>query len=206
VLFKQSFWAGIADGSITMTFRRWKRCQAVAGHRYRTAAGIIEADAVDVVDPARISNPEARRSGYPSAVALVADLRGTPEQPVYRIRFHRVDEPDPRAVKAATDALTDADVADIDARLDRLDRASSHGPWTAAVLALIAEHPARRAGDLAPMSDRELQPFKTDVRKLKNLGLTLSLEVGYELSPRGRAYRRLSRRTPAPGSGPAAPR
>ncbi len=126
--------------------------------------------------------------------------------PVYRIRFHKVDEPDPRAVKAATDALTDADVADIDARLDRLDRASSHGPWTAAVLAVIAEHPARRAGDLAPMFDRELQPFKTDVRKLKNLGLTLSLEIGYELSPRGRAYLQLSRRTPAPGSEPAAPR
>jgi hypothetical protein len=27
-----------------------------------------------------------------------------------------------------------------------------------------------------------------DVRKLKNLGLTLSLRVGYELSPRGIAY------------------
>jgi hypothetical protein len=30
-----------------------------------------------------------------------------------------------------------------------------------------------------------------DVRKLKNLGLTLSLEKGYRLSPRGEAYLRL---------------
>jgi hypothetical protein len=30
--------------------------------------------------------------------------------------------------------------------------------------------------------------FKLDVRKLKRLGLTESLEVGYRLSPRGRAY------------------
>ena len=195
MLFKQSFWPGIADGTITLTFRRWKRCQAVAGRRYRVmGVGIIEVEAVDIVDPARITDTEARRSGFPSATALVADLRGAADLPVYRIRFHRVDEPDPRAVKAADDALTAADVADIDARLDRLDRASSHGPWTAAVLAVIAEHPARRAGDLAPMFDRELQPFKTDVRKLKNLGLTLSLEVGYELSPRGHAYLRLSRR------------
>jgi hypothetical protein len=29
--------------------------------------------------------------------------------------------------------------------------------------------------------------FKADVRKLKELGLTESLEVGYRLSPRGRA-------------------
>ena len=35
---------------------------------------------------------------------------------------------------------------------------------------------------------RDTQPFKLDVRKLKNLGLTLSLEVGYRLSPRGEAY------------------
>jgi hypothetical protein len=37
---------------------------------------------------------------------------------------------------------------------------------------------------------RETLPFKRDVRKLKELGLTESLEVGYRLSPRGRAYRR----------------
>ncbi|MEJ7721115.1 MAG: hypothetical protein WKF58_12005 [Ilumatobacteraceae bacterium] len=36
----------------------------------------------------------------------------------------------------------------------------------------------------------ETAPFKLDVRKLKNLGLTHSLAVGYELSPRGRAYLR----------------
>jgi hypothetical protein len=34
---------------------------------------------------------------------------------------------------------------------------------------------------------REKHPFKLDVRKLKELGLTESLEVGYRLSPRGRA-------------------
>jgi hypothetical protein len=34
---------------------------------------------------------------------------------------------------------------------------------------------------------REKLPFKRDVRKLKELGLTESLLVGYRLSPRGRA-------------------
>jgi hypothetical protein len=34
----------------------------------------------------------------------------------------------------------------------------------------------------------ELQPFKLNVRKLKALGLTESLEVGYRLSPRGAAF------------------
>jgi hypothetical protein len=79
-------------------------------------------------------------------------------------------------------------VAVLDARLARLDRASSHGPWTAATLALIAARPAVRAGDLADAVGRERLAFKADVRKLKNLGLTLSLATGYQLSPRGEAY------------------
>jgi ribosomal protein S19E (S16A) len=40
---------------------------------------------------------------------------------------------------------------------------------------------------VAPDPGRERHPFKTDVRKLKELGLTESLEVGYRLSPRGQA-------------------
>ena len=113
---------------------------------------------------------------------------------VYRVEFHLAGS-DPRDALAADDRLGDADVAEIDRRLARLDAASAHGPWTGAVLDAIAHRPAVRAGDLAADFGRELQPFKTDVRKLKNLGLTMSLEVGYELSPRGRAY--LRRRTTA---------
>ena len=117
------------------------------------------------------------------------DLRGDPASPVYRIAFHAVTEPDPRAELAANATLTDDDVAEITKRLDRLDRASTHGPWTRAVLDVIAAHPATRAPDLAAGFGRETAPFKIDVRKLKNLGLTISLPVGYQLSPRGAAYR-----------------
>ena len=35
-------------------------------------------------------------AGYPDVDALVADLRGPPDLPLYRIRFHVVDGPDPR--------------------------------------------------------------------------------------------------------------
>ena len=91
---------------------------------------------------------------------------------------------------ADTEQLTDADVDEIDHRLARLDRASPRGPWTAATLAIIAERPAVRAGDLAESLGRDRPSFKLDVRKLKNLGLTISLEKGYRLSPRGAAYLR----------------
>jgi hypothetical protein len=193
VLFQARFWPLIVDGSVTVTFRRWRRRQVVAGHRYRTGHRIvgrqmIEVDAVEVVDPATITDADAVRSGHPDATTLIAQLRGDDDLPVYRIEFHRVDEPDPRSVLAANAALSPADRAEIDRRLERLDRASSHGPWTRATLGVIAERPGTRAADLAAAFGRETPPFKTDVRKLKNLGLTESLEVGYRLSPRGRAY------------------
>jgi hypothetical protein len=195
VLFDRRFWAGIADGSVTVTFRRWKRRQAVAGRRQRTVAGIIEVVAVDVVDEAEIDDEQARMAGYDSAEALLDDLRGTPDVPLYRIEFRHVDAPDPREVLADSASLSVTEVAEIDRRLDRLDRASQHGPWTAETLEVIGRRPGVRAADLAEELGRERMPFKADVRKLKNLGLTRSLEIGYRLSPRGEAY--LARRRPS---------
>ena len=176
----------IADGSVTLTFRRWKRCQAIAGHQYRTAAGRLEVEDVTVVEPKSITDADARRAGYPSADALRADLRGPDDLPLYRVVFHAATDADPREALASSAALSDDDVAEIDRRLDRLDRASAYGPWTAATLAAIAERPAVRAPDLAASFGRETAPFKLDVRKLKNLGLTLSLKIGYRLSPAAR--------------------
>ena len=190
MLFERRFRDGVERGEVTLTFRRWKRNQAVPGHRYRTSVGIIEVEAVDIVDAPAITDDEARRSGYGSAAALVADLRGTPDLPVYRIAFHHVPGPDPRDELAADSGLSGDDRADLDRRLDRLDRAAAGGPWTRAVLQTIAERPGVRAADLAASFGRETQPFKLDVRKLKALGLTVSLEVGYRLSPRGVAYLR----------------
>lgn len=197
MLFEARAWPGIADGSITLTLRRWKRRQAIAGHRYRTGAGIIEVDRVDVVDAAAVTDADARRAGYDSRGSLVADLRGAEELPLYRVAFHLVAEPDPRAVLAEIDRLSNEDIDEIDRRLDRLDRSSPRGSWTAATLEIIADRPEVRAGDLAALVGRDRASFKLDVRKLKNLGLTTSLATGYRLSPRGAAYLRgIKRRRP----------
>jgi hypothetical protein len=190
VRFLKRYWQPVAEGKVTMAFRRWKVRQVIAGRRYRTAAGIIEVDEVDVIDEGDVTDEEARLAGHPDAARLLADLPAREGLPLYRVRFHIVDEPDPRTLLAEDDQLTDEDVARISGRLDRLDRSSSHGAWTREVLLAIAENPGRRAPDLAAWFGRETQPFKNDVRKLKNLGLTLSLRIGYRLSPRGEAYLR----------------
>ena len=60
-----------------------------------------------------------------------------------------------------------------------MDGSSSRGPWTGAVLALIADRPAVVSTVLAEAIGWERQDFKLHVRRRKALGLTFSLDVGY---------------------------
>jgi hypothetical protein len=177
----------IAAGRVDLAFRRWARPMVKAGGTQRTAIGVVRFDAVDAVEMAGVSDAQARRAGFADRAALAAELDRHRDGQLYRIRLHH-DGDDPRIALREDSALDDDARTTIAARLDRLDRASSHGAWTRATLALIRDHPGVRAPDLATSVGRETQPFKLDVRKLKNLGLTISLRVGYELSPRGRAF------------------
>ena len=190
--FTKPYWSGIADGSVTVAYRWWLRPTVVPGRAYRTGGGRVEVERVDLVEPDEITESDAKAAGHRSADELIAAFPTDREgRALYRVRFHLLDEPDPREELANDADLSTDDVADIDARLARLDRASRHGPWTRQTLELIHDRPATRAPDLAASVGRETQPFKLDVRKLKNLGLTTSLKIGYELSPRGRAYLRV---------------
>ena len=177
----------IAAGRIDLAFRRWSRPTVKTGGTLHTAVGVLRIDAVDAVELASVTDRAARRAGFANRAALLAELDRHRDGQLYRIRLH-LDGEDPRIALRESAELTTDDVEGITARLDRLDRASTHGPWTRVTLALIHDRPAVRAPDLAASIGRDTQPFKTDVRKLKNLGLTISLGTGYELSPRGRAY------------------
>lgn len=185
---------GVADGSVTLAFRRWRRQDVRQGSEFRTVAGVVRVDEVSVVDPAAITDEEAALAGHPSAERLRSRLAPDESLPTYRVVLSYAGA-DPRVALRESADLTDEDVAAIDAKLDRLDRASSHGAWTMATLDVIRRRPHTRAPDLAEELGRERDPFKIDVRKLKNLGLTRSFDVGYEVSPRGLAYlARTSRR------------
>ena len=179
---------GLRDGSITVAFRRWRRGQVVTGHQYRTGAGLVLAESVEVISPGDITPELAIAAGFPGVQSAVADLRGDPDLPLYCIRFRALDGPDPRDKLASTAGLTDADVESIGKRLARLDAVSKRGPWTTEVLEQIASRPAVSSALLAADLDWDRPDYKLHVRHLKALGLTISLDVGYRLSPRGRAY------------------
>jgi hypothetical protein len=186
VLIRRVTLDAIAAGTVTSLFRRWDRPRVRVGGTQRTAVGVLEVTAVEPVAASRLTAADARAGGFPTVAALrkaqVGDGR------LYRISV-RLAGPDPRVELRSRAELTGEERSAIAERLARLDRASRSGPWTATVLDLIAGHPGVRAPDLAAGLGRETAPFKRDVRKLKELGLTESLEVGYRLSPRGEAYR-----------------
>jgi hypothetical protein len=144
---------------------------------------------VDEVALDSITDDDARRAGAGSIGDVLTMLAYRPDKPVYRIGLRYAGD-DPRVALRADDDLSVEGRAELVRRLERLDRSSPRGPWTAAVLDIIGRRPAVRAADLAVELGRDLVTFKRDVRKLKELGLTESLEVGYRLAPRAIALGR----------------
>jgi hypothetical protein len=186
MLFDQPTLQGIADGSITLAFRRWRRPSAKAGSSTRTAIGVVATESVGEVDPAEITEAEARQAGYAGLAQLRARLdRDGREGQVYRIGL-RFAGADPRVALRQAEPQ-ERELAELRARLSAMDRRSAGGPWTWQVLRMIEANEGVRAPDLAARFGRETQKFKVDVRKLKELGLTESLLVGYRISARGRA-------------------
>jgi hypothetical protein len=190
MLFAGSDRDGVAEGRITTAYRRWSEARVVEGRIYRTNAGRIEIESIRQVNPDLIADNDADviAADRQNAKDVRRRLRGNEDWPTFLVKFHLVEGPDPREELAASADFTAEELEDLKARLAKLDELSRHGAWTTDTLRLIQSKPAVRAGDLAADLNRETPAFKLDVRKLKNLGLTYSLETGYELSPRGTAY------------------
>ncbi|MEM7414762.1 MAG: hypothetical protein AAF389_04640 [Gemmatimonadota bacterium] len=186
MLLRSDTLTAVKDGRTTLQFRRWSRPTVKAGGTLLTVIGQLAIESVDVVEEAEISDADARSSGFDDKAALMAMLDGSGKTaPIHRVRL-RYAGPDPRIELRA--ALPEADeLASIRGRLDRWDRASPVGAWTHRTLAVIARRPETLAAELAVDIGLERDRFKSNVRKLKGLGLTESLRRGYRISPRGQA-------------------
>lgn len=177
---------GIAEGSITLVLRRWDEARAKAGGTQRTPVGTVRIDAVtEHPGGYRVTAAQATAAGFPSAKAAQTELDRRLAKHTYVIAVSFL-ESDERPALAADDVLADADIAAITARLDRWDAVGT--PWTRDYLRMIGDNEAVRAPELAERVGLDVPRFKRRVRQLKGIGLTISLGVGYRLSPRGRAF------------------
>lgn len=185
MLLRRAVLDRVIAGEVDLAFRRWTRPTVKTGGTLRTPAGLLRIERVVEVAIDDITPDDARRAGL-ELHELLEFLMAKTDGNVYRVEFGGV-VPDPRVALRNDSELTTEDVETLRARLDRLDRFSENGPWTRRYLGLIAANPHVRAQDLADGLGVAKDVFKNDVRKLKELGLTISHSPGYELSPRGRA-------------------
>jgi hypothetical protein len=177
--------AAIAAGDVTLAFRRWDRARVKAGTQLRTAIGLVEVVSVEQVPLSTVTAAQAHQAGFGTRQELHDFLNRKPQGTIFRIGL-RPAGPDPRVALRSDDALSDVEIAAIADRLTAMDRSSGKQPWTLPFLRLIAQRPAVRAPDLAESVGWETVVFKRYIRRLKELGLTESLDIGYRLSPRGK--------------------
>jgi hypothetical protein len=191
LLFQKRFHQGLVDGSIRTTFRQWDKPRVKPGGRYRVhPIGVVVVDSVGKVRVGALRDEDARSAGFRDREALLEYLRGAAKGPLgastelFRIELHHGGVED-FVDSALQQELSDEDV---EVLVDKLRRLDGDAPWTRRTLTLIQKNPQVAASKLAPSFGLETLPFKERVRKLKRLGLTQSYEVGYDLSPRGRAF------------------
>ena len=191
MLFQRRFHAGIAAGSVTKTFRVWSKPQVKVGGRYAVGkVGLLQVEAIEQVSLASISDADMAAAGFDSREKMTKYLRRASRTPftedttIYAVTFH-FDGADDRPTPDTAAVSTVEAVNELSSKLEGMDERSKLGPWTLAVLGVIEKQPGVVSTELANQLGRERQRFKSDVRKLKKLGLTVSLEVGYRLSPKG---------------------
>jgi hypothetical protein len=183
MLIKDETIEGIRSGKISLLFRRWSRPRAKAGGTQMTQGGVVAIDSMEIIRQAEITDEDAAKAGYSSSAKLIEHLNYR-DDPLYRISV-RFQGEDPRIALRSNADLSDDEMAELIGKLNKLDKNSRSGVWTRTFLQLIHDHPATYSGVLAKKAGMEIANFKPMVRKLKALGLTESLEVGYRLSARG---------------------
>lgn len=186
MLFKEIHLKGIKSGKVNLAFRKWKKPAVKQGSLLHTSVGMIKINNILSVTQNSITEHDAIQAGYESKTKLLRALRG--EGNIYKIEVSYHSE-DPRLKLSAQTKLTDAELEELKIKILRMDKSGKQGAWTTRVLILIMNNPKVHAIELAKRMRVEKEWLKLNIRKLKNLGLTISYaQGGYELSPLGKWY------------------
>ena len=185
MLFKQKDLQDIAIGKVNLAFRKWKRASVKKGTLLKTAIGQVEIVEIQPIKFDSIELKDAKSAGYSNLSELHAALNARSDGIIYRIivSYH---SPDPRIKLRNQINLSEEEILIIQKKLKRMDNSCRNGPWTVKILELIRDNPKVRAKDLAEKTGMTKDWLKPNIRKLKNLGLTISHPLGYEISPRGK--------------------
>lgn len=184
MLFKEKQLKAIKEGRVSLAFRCWTKPTVKKGSLLHTSVGVLTILDIKEVKATAISAKDVQLAGFESKEALLQSLRQNDNGIIYRIRlaFHSED---PRIGLRSQTEISTGELQALHEKLQRLDAFSKEGAWTIKILKLIKKHPRMRAIELAGKTGFEKDWLKINIRKLKNLGLTISHETGYEIAPLG---------------------
>ncbi len=187
MLFKEKHLNGIKSGEITLAFRRWKKPAVKSGSLLHTAVGLVEIHGIETVDEDEITYQDAVDAGFTDKAQLLKSFPQYSKGLIYKISVGYHSE-DPRIKLREQSELSAQQFSDLKKKLERMDHSGKQGPWTVKILLTIRDHPNLHAVGIARLTGFEKEWLKLHIRKLKNLGLTISHTVGYELSPLGEYF------------------
>lgn len=189
MLFKKIHLEGIKSGNVNLAFRKWQKPSVKKGTHLHTSIGLVEIKSIEVVQQNDITDKDAVDAGFKYREELLKSLSTTSKGAIFKITVGYYSE-DPRIKLREQTKLSEREFTDLVNKLDRLDKYSKAGMWTRKVLLTIKENPNLHAIGIAKQTGFQKEWLKINIRKLKNLGLTISHTVGYELSPKGKAFLR----------------
>lgn len=184
MLFKEKHLNGIKSGEITLAFRRWQKPVVKSGTLLHTPIGLVEILGIEPVEEDEITYLDAVNAGFSDKSELLKSFLPFRKGFIFKIsvRYHSED---PRIKLREQTEVSSQEFSGLKKKLERMDHSSKNGPWTEIVLLTIRNHPNLHAVGIAKLTGFEKEWLKLHIRKLKNLGLTISHTVGYELSPLG---------------------
>lgn len=187
MLFKKDILEQIGKGTVTMAYRRWAKPAVKPGSTLLTAVGVLQVISVKEITYDSITDKNIQQAGLSSRAQLDKELSFKKEGILYKIVF-RLQGEDPRLALREETNITVEEFEQLKTKLEKMDKTSRYGPWTETILKLITKHPGKHAIFFAEKLGMEKDWLKLHIRKLKNLGLTISLSVGYEIAPRGEKF------------------
>lgn len=183
MLFKEIHLSGIKSGIITLAFRKWQKASVKSGSLLHASIGLIKIDNIEVVTENDITDQDALNAGFTDKKQLLKSLASS-SGTIFKlsVSYHSAD---PRIKLREQTELSEQQFTALKKKLERLDTLSKQGHWTEKVLFTIKDNPNLHAIGISKLTGFDKEWLKLNIRKLKNLGLTISHNVGYRLSPLG---------------------
>lgn len=185
MLFTSKYLDLIKKGKVVTAFRKWKRPTVKENGTLLTPVGQLKIISIDKISYHQISEKEILQAGYHDREEMDKELNMKHDGDIYKIQFVLAGE-DPRILLRQKTEITDSEFKELLEKLDRLDSLGKVQNWTNKILEAVDANPGLYAIEYANQLGFEKKWFKVNIRKLKNLGLTISLSDGYKISPRGK--------------------